>query len=373
MNREQIEFAISRYLDGDLSAGEIAELEAVLASDPAARKLCDDLRGVNEILKSSGDVPGVNWDRLADTIAASAAEQHVARGGQRPAIRLVNDKALEDAVVRAITGDITKVEQIELERRSESDSTARELLAQHRALNVALQHGLPRPDVDGQQIARQIGNAVAQHQAVVADCSGADTAVDEPTEQAIVSLVDGELTITQEAELAAKLAADPAARRALKEHRSLEVLLKHGQALPHIDFDLFGQRISEAVAEADAAASRSIPLAPWLHRAARIAVAACVILGVGLLARTLMHPGTTRTGPIATIEKPVREIVAMDVRPAESAAPRVIEISVGPSQRIAGRRFDDYAAGAVVAVPARVQIAERIAPANADDFGALPY
>ena len=27
MNREQIEFAISRYLDGDLSAGEIAQLE----------------------------------------------------------------------------------------------------------------------------------------------------------------------------------------------------------------------------------------------------------------------------------------------------------------------------------------------------------
>ncbi|MGA2499331.1 MAG: hypothetical protein ABSH20_16450 [Tepidisphaeraceae bacterium] len=369
MNREQIEFAISRLLDGDLSAGEIARLEAVLASDPSARKLCDELQAINQNLKSASPLPAVNWDRLADTISASAAQQHLARGGQRPAIRLPANDAIEDAVVRAVTGDITKAEQAGLDRLTETDSAARELLAQHRALDVALQHGLPRPDVDGPQLARQLGNTVAQHHAVVADSAAGDTAIDEPTEQSIVQLVDGELTVTQESELSRKLAASPAVRQALKEHRSLDVLLKHGQPLPHVDFAVLGQRISQAVAEADAAAERTISLSQWMHRTSRIAIAACVLLGVTLLARTFMHPAD----PTAVIAHPVHEIIAMDVHPADPVAPRVIEVSVGPSKQLAGQGFDYYAAGAVVAVPSRIQIAERITPASTEDFGALPY
>ncbi len=373
MNREQIEFAISRYLDGDLSVGEIAQLEAVLASDPSARQLCDELKAVNETLKSSAALPAVDWDRLADTIAASAAQQHLARGGQRPAVRLAANEALEDTVVRAINGDITRAEQAELDHLTETDAATRDLVAQHRALDVALQHGLPRPDVDDQQLARHLGNAVAQHHAVVADSAPAGAAVDESTEWAIGQLIDGSATIAQESELAAKLASDPAARRALKEHRSLDVLLKHGQALPHVDFALLGQRISDAVAEADAAASRTISISVWGRRASRVAIAACVLLGVTMFARTMIRSQSTDGGPIADTATHVREIVAMDARPTEPATPRVIEVSVGPSQRLVGQGFDYYAAGVVVSVPSRIQIAERIAPTSTEDYGALPY
>ncbi len=377
MNREQIQFALSRHLDGDLSAEDAARLEALLASDPELRQLGEDLASIDRAAKTAVPLPKIDWDRLADTISAATAQQRIARAQNRPGIRPANE-AMEDMIVRSLTGDITSQEQRELDRLLETDAAAGKLLTQHRALDVVLQHALPRPDTDERRICRRIGNALAEHQALVSNCAAAGATVDEKTEQGIVALVDRELTVAQEAELNRRLATDAAARRVLKDHRVLETVLKHGQPLPDVDYDRLARHISDAVAEAEAARAQVIPLSRWLHHAARVAIAACVLLGLALVGRQLIRPPVVENGGMHIVVVPpaagsVREIVAVDTREIEKAAPRVIEVSVGPSQRIARLGFDYYAAGAVVANPARIQVARQTHSAVGDDFGPLPY
>ena len=74
MDREQLEFRISQYVDGTLSPAEVAALEATLASDAEARAVLEDFRKVDETLKKTEiPLPAVNWDRLAEHISAAVA------------------------------------------------------------------------------------------------------------------------------------------------------------------------------------------------------------------------------------------------------------------------------------------------------------
>ena len=48
---ETLEFRISQYADGTLPAAEVADLEAILASDAEARALLDEYRKLDVVLK----------------------------------------------------------------------------------------------------------------------------------------------------------------------------------------------------------------------------------------------------------------------------------------------------------------------------------
>jgi anti-sigma factor RsiW len=75
MNGEQLEFAISQYLDGTLPAEERAGLESRLASDASARALLDEYRRLDTIIKAHGErLPNVKWDALAEHISAAVDE-----------------------------------------------------------------------------------------------------------------------------------------------------------------------------------------------------------------------------------------------------------------------------------------------------------
>jgi len=70
MDLEQLEFAISQYLDGTLPAKERAALLQRIESDPVARELFETHRRIDAELRTGLRTPAVNWDRLAAQISA---------------------------------------------------------------------------------------------------------------------------------------------------------------------------------------------------------------------------------------------------------------------------------------------------------------
>ncbi len=69
---EQIEFAISQYIDGSLPGDERSALEARLANDSGARALLAEYRRLEATLRSTpAAIPEVRWDALAEHISAS--------------------------------------------------------------------------------------------------------------------------------------------------------------------------------------------------------------------------------------------------------------------------------------------------------------
>jgi hypothetical protein len=119
--------------------------------------------------------------------------------------------------------------------------------------------------------------------------------------------------------------------------------------------------------------NRTISISSWLKTASRVAVAACVVLVGALVVRMTLQGRVGPTGGETPINAPrVHEIVAMDAKPAELNAPRVLEASFGPSPSLARQGFDSYAAGAVVSRPIQIQIAERAPQAGYDGLQ-MPY
>ena len=62
--RDQLEYAISQYIDGTLPPVESAALEERFAVDAEARAILAEYRALDETLKTSLPVPAVAWDRL---------------------------------------------------------------------------------------------------------------------------------------------------------------------------------------------------------------------------------------------------------------------------------------------------------------------
>src|SRR5690242_8422677 len=76
MNREQLEFQISQYVDGTLSPAEVAALQTMLTNDAEARGGLEDFRKVDEALKTTDiPLPAINWDHLAEHISVAVAEE----------------------------------------------------------------------------------------------------------------------------------------------------------------------------------------------------------------------------------------------------------------------------------------------------------
>jgi anti-sigma factor RsiW len=72
---EQLELAISQYLDGLLPQAERVALEARLASDPQARRVLEEYRALDNALKRSAPaLPEIRWDALAASIGAAIDE-----------------------------------------------------------------------------------------------------------------------------------------------------------------------------------------------------------------------------------------------------------------------------------------------------------
>jgi anti-sigma factor RsiW len=77
MNLEQIEFALSQYLDGTLDDASRAAVEQRLRADPQAQQLLEEYRKLDRALKNVPAAPpmAVRWDRLAERISESVADR----------------------------------------------------------------------------------------------------------------------------------------------------------------------------------------------------------------------------------------------------------------------------------------------------------
>jgi anti-sigma factor RsiW len=74
MTRDELEFSISQYLDGGLSARERDELETRLATDADVRALFAEYESLQKTL-TAAPLPEVRWDALAEHVSAQLARQ----------------------------------------------------------------------------------------------------------------------------------------------------------------------------------------------------------------------------------------------------------------------------------------------------------
>ncbi|HEX3358287.1 MAG TPA: hypothetical protein VHS31_15040 [Tepidisphaeraceae bacterium] len=74
MTRDELEFAISRYIDGTLNPLEQSTIEEILASDASARALLDEYRRLDAVVKTAMPLPEIAWDQFAAGISQETAK-----------------------------------------------------------------------------------------------------------------------------------------------------------------------------------------------------------------------------------------------------------------------------------------------------------
>ena len=151
-------------------------------------------------------------------------------------------------------------------------------------------------------------------------------------EFSISQYLDGTLAEAEEAALELRLASDADARDLLGEYRRLDRTLK-AAPLPSFDYGALSDRISAAVAREDEPA-QSYRL-HWVRTAAALAIAACVVIAVGVGIRRLGPAGQTESRQQAVNPPPAverKQIVVVDAGPRLQPSTAPVEIiAVGPS------------------------------------------
>ena len=75
MTTDQLEFAISQYLDGNLPADEEAALVERLATDPAARELFAEYEKLNAVVKTSMPLPVIDWSSFSQQVSSAVERE----------------------------------------------------------------------------------------------------------------------------------------------------------------------------------------------------------------------------------------------------------------------------------------------------------
>ena len=75
MTTDQLEFAISQYLDGNLPADEEAALVERLATDSAARELFSEYEKLNTVVKTAMPLPAVDWSSFSRQVSSAVERE----------------------------------------------------------------------------------------------------------------------------------------------------------------------------------------------------------------------------------------------------------------------------------------------------------
>lgn len=198
--------------------------------------------------------------------------------------------------------------------------------------------------------------------------------ISEELEFSLSQYVDGTLPPDERLAVEQVLAREPAAQAYIAEERALVAKLRQIAGPPlNVDWQKFAARVSAQVAEAslpdDESARRLKPPASHLWWRPVVAIAASVLVLLGLAALLLRDLRPTQSVLIAEVNEPaVRPvapvmIVAVDgdgINPMQINASDVM-VSVGPPPE-SGNSYAFYAPGtAVVSRPSRVAIASGFA------------
>ena len=251
---------------------------------------------------------------------------------------------LEFAISQYLDGTLPPEERASLELRFQSDAEARRMLEEYRSLDAVVKQSLPVPGVKWNNLANAISSAVA------ANAESSAQALTDEDEYAITQYLDGDLAADEVATVEARLSNNAAARDAARDHRSLTGLLKRAMPVPAVDYDHLAQDISGAV---DEGATRSRYSLRWLQAAPRIAMAACLLLVLGMA--FWFYVKSSDTGTVANPR--IAEVVGPAPEAAAGAAVAQVVIDMEASERVARTRYDDYGADVIVGAPPRVQLA----------------
>lgn len=148
----------------------------------------------------------------------------------------------------------------------------------------------------------------------------------------ISQYLDGTLAGAELAALEERLATDSSTRQLLAEYRQLDLSLRSAP-LPPIDFDALSDRITASVArQPEPAQSYRLP---WSRAFVGFAVAASVLLAVGVGIRRLQSPaGSGAEVAVNTTPNhrdPIRIEVVDAVAAAAPSTQPAVEVAVGPS------------------------------------------
>ena len=110
MTRDELEFAISQYLDGNLAAADESALESRLSTDADARALLAEYRSLDRALRAS-PVPEIDFAALGDRIrGAVAGQDEPAQSYRLHWVRTAAALALAACVVIAVSVGIRRLQ-----------------------------------------------------------------------------------------------------------------------------------------------------------------------------------------------------------------------------------------------------------------------
>jgi anti-sigma factor RsiW len=153
MTNDQLEFAISQYLDGTLPPEERSALERRLASDADARRILEQFRSLDTLAKNALPLPNLNWVKLSAAISSA-----VATNAASPTQPLTDEE--EFAITQYLDGELPADEIATVETGLAANAAARDASREHRSLTGLLKRAMPVPAVDYDRLARGISETI---------------------------------------------------------------------------------------------------------------------------------------------------------------------------------------------------------------------
>jgi negative regulator of sigma E activity len=273
----------------------------------------------------------------------------------------MSPEQLEFILTQYLDGTLPAEEAGALERALESDPRAQALRDEHERL-TALLRSQALPEMDWDEVARDLS-------AVVTGNVDEQTRAEDQRLNAILKAATP-LPELQWDELSRRISAavDDEMAGASAEDQAFDAMLR-STPKPAVKWDRLADHLSNVIAaEAEAGAQQAderpavIGRIGWVRTASRLAMAACVVLAVGLGIRFYMK------APSAVVPDTRGQVVVFVDTPAveKSNGTAVAEISIGPSkQYVASSDSDMYRVG--VASRSPVVIAAPVAPEDEGD------
>ena len=154
MSPEQLEFAITQYLDGTLPPEDVAALEQRLATEPEAQALLEEHRSLTAMLRAD-PAPALAWDEVASDLQAvvTGTVDHQAKAQDQKLNGLLKSAVAPLPAIRwdALAAQISASVDREVAFRDEQDD----------ALDNALR-ALPTPSLNWDRLAAHLSSAVSK-------------------------------------------------------------------------------------------------------------------------------------------------------------------------------------------------------------------
>ncbi len=194
-------------------------------------------------------------------------------------------------------------------------------------------------------------------------------------EFSIIQYLDGTLADEERAALEARLSGDAEARALLEEHRRLDALFKLA-TVPAIRWDNLARSISSAVASApmpEVEEPAHTLRMPWVGWAGKLAIAAMLLIATSIGIVLLKRGNTTRPNPIASTTIKTNIQVASGFasvtgpRAEIETGPAEAQVTVGPSQAVAGQSMLAQYNDEVISRPSHIMVASGVNPVQDTD------